>query len=369
MHYKNLDIKENHPLKKLTTFKIGGPARFLVEIGRKEEIKEAIEFAREKKAELLVLGGGSNMLVADKGFNGLVIKVNIKGVKVLKDNDGQVIIKAAAGEVWDGIAGKAIKSGWWGLENMSAIPGDVGGFVAQNAGAYGAECGDVLIQVEIYDTADGQFKRLNKKQCELGYRSSWFSRHREQYIITEAVLKLNKKGRPKLDYPDLKKYFADKKLTRPDLAQIRQAVIQIRRQKLPNWGVYGNAGSFIKNIVLSEAGYQRLRKKFIRNFDQRTSEKLADIKRKFSGSGAIKIPSAFLLDICGLKGARAGGAKVHEKQPLVIVNETGQATADEVMRLFQKIRRMVYEKTGVKLEPEVRLIGFRESERKNYFKL
>jgi len=373
---KDLGIKQNYPLNKLTTFKIGGPAKYYKEVREMEDVERLIKLANDKGLDILVIGGGSNLLVSDQGFDGLVIRVDIKGMKVLDQGDNHVKIEVGAGEIFDHLVLAAVKKDWWGVENMSGIPGRVGGFVVQNAGAYGQETVDVVESVDVYNIIEGKVEKIYKKDCQFGYRTSLFNNNRDKYLIFRAVVALNKPIAKKydgnlaqLEYPDLKKYFKEKGIKNPNIKQVREAVIFIRSNKFPSWGKYGNSGSFFKNLLLNQDEYKVLYDNVKRNFDAQVVEKLKQIKNKFPIDGAIKIPTNFLIDICGLKGLEINGVKVNEKQPVALINQSGKATSTGVMEMFKKVRQEVYQKTGMKLEPETRLVGFSQKELDVYFEL
>lgn len=370
MQYKSLSIQENYPLKDLITMKVGGPARYFLKVRQAREVKPGLEFARENNLAVLVLSGGSNLVVSGKGFSGLVMKINIKGFTVIEEDENHVLIKIGAGELWDEVVERAVESGWWGLENMSKIPGRVGAFVVQNAGAYGQECSEVLEGVEVFERQKREIKDLSQEECGFGYRQSIFnSSAKDKYIILNVILKLKKIGEASIKYPDIIKYFADKKIERPSLKQAREAVIYIRENKLPDPDSIPSAGSFFKNLLLSEAQYNVLLEKIELNFDAGIVAKVEKLKDKFSREGEIKVPTGFLIDICGLKGAESGGAKVYEKQALILINEKGEASVDDVMSLFKQVRQTVFAKTGMEIVPEPELVGFSKEELEKYFEL
>lgn len=364
-----MEIKENYPLKKLTTIQVGGPARFFVAVKSVAEVKEAVDWAKEKGLDIFVLSGGSNVVVSDKGFDGLVISINILGFDKVKEDEKNVWIKVGAGEVLDRVVERMVKNSWWGVENLSWIPGKVGACVVQNSGAYGQELGEVVESVEIFDWGGG-IKEISKDECKFGYRSSVFNNEwKDKLIILSATLKLARQSEAKIDYPDVKEYFKNKGVDKPGLKDIRQAIIYIRDNKLPKLDKVGSAGSFFKNLVLSSSEFEELLVNLKKNFGQEYVAKALELKNKFKVESGIKIPTAWLIEICGLKGAEVGHVKVYEKQPLVLITELGKATADEVLGLFSKVRREVYNKTGMKLEPEPRMVGFSSEEVEGYFKL
>ena len=375
-----LKIQENYSLNNLTTIKVGGAARFFARIKNVDELKEALEYAQHHSLNIFVISGGSNVVVSDNGFPGLAIQININGFEVVRENKKDVVLKIGAGEVWDKVVKRTVANGWWGIENLSWIPGRIGACAVQNSGAYGQEISDVIDELKVLEIASGEIKIFEKDECGYGYRTSIFNTgKRDQYIIVAVVLKLKKQGTiskgqginnlAKIDYPDVKKYFEERGLEQPSLQQIRQAIIYIRSNKLPDMSKVGNAGSFFKNIVVSGKEYDDFLEKIRENFGDEEVGKAEELKEKYRLGKEIKILTAWLIDICGLKGAQVGYVKVYEKQPLVLVTEPSKATADEVMRLFRKVRQAVYQKTGMKLLPEPRLVGFTDEELKGYFEI
>lgn len=375
-----LKIQENYSLNNLTTIKVGGAARFFARIKNVDELKEALEYAHHHSLNIFVISGGSNVVVSDNGFPGLAIQININGFEVVRENKKDVVLKIGAGEVWDKVVKRAVANGWWGIENLSWIPGRIGACAVQNSGAYGQEISDVIDELKVLEIASGEIKIFEKDECGYGYRTSIFNTgKRDQYIIVAVVLKLKKQGTiskgqginnlAKIDYPDVKKYFEERGLEQPSLQQIREAIIYIRSNKLPDMSKVGNAGSFFKNIVVSGKEYDDFLEKIRENFGDEEVGKAEELKEKYRLGKEIKILTAWLIDICGLKGAQVGYVKVYEKQPLVLVTEPSKATADEVMRLFRKVRQAVYQKTGMKLLPEPRLVGFTDEELKGYFEI
>ncbi len=365
-----LKIKENYPLAELTTMHVGGPAKYLIEVNSSEEIPLAIKWAKNKNMDFFILGGGSNVIVSDGGFDGVIIFINTKGREVVSRDNDNIKLKLAAGEVWDEVVKYAVGQGWWGVENLSAIPGSSGAVAVQNVGAYGVEAEDVLDKVEVYDIEQDQFKALDNKSCNFKYRYSVFKgEQRGKYVIVNIFLNLHKKGQLNADYKDVEEYFRKKNIAQPSLEQIRQAIISVRESKLPDWNVNGNCGSMFLNQVLGEVEYKKLKAKIKKNFSQQELEKLEYFKEYFWTKSGIKIPSAWLIDICGLKGKQIGRAQSYKNMPLVIINLDNQAKTKDILELIKLIRRVVFDKTGVVLDPEPNLVGFTNEEVNYYFKL
>lgn len=362
-----IEIKENISMKDRTTFGIGGPARYFLEAGTPEELIKAFNFADQKTIPVFILGGGSNILISDVGFPGLVVSVRNKGIEVIEENDNEVKIKVGSSEVWDEVVEYAVNHGWWGIENLSHIPGKTGGVPVQNVGAYGQEAKNVIESVEVFDVKNKVVKRITNNECAFGYRKSIFNKEAKgKFVVLSTIFKLKKQGEPNITYPDVIKYFKEKNIIAPTLEQVRKAIISIRDNKLPNPKIIGNAGSFFKNIVLSNNEYQELLGNMQKNFSNEVMQKITELKNKFSTDESIKIPAAFVIDICGLKGQKVGGAKVNEKQALVIVNDNNNATAKDVLELAKKVTTTVQEKTGIYITLEPELIGFTDKELQEY---
>ncbi|MDO8604194.1 MAG: UDP-N-acetylmuramate dehydrogenase [bacterium] len=333
----NIHIEENVNLAQFTTMRVGGNARFFVRVASANELKEAVFFAREKKLPIFVLGGGSNTLVSGTGFPGLVMKIEIKGV----DYSGTKIV-VGAGEVWDEVVRDVVAHNMWGIENLSLIPGSVGGAVVQNVGAYGMEARETIFSVEALDTKTMAIKTFLNSKCEFGYRESIFKKNKN-LIVLRTTLDLKEDSTPRTDYEDVKKYLAEQNISAPTLSMMRDIIIAIRTAKLPQPPL-GTAGSFFKNPVVSSEQYEKIKKAF------------PEMKAYIQGDGTVKLSGAWLLDHVGRwKGVRTGDVGVHEKQALILVNY-GSANADEIILLASEMKKSIKEKTGVTLEEEVVLL-------------
>ena len=336
-------ILKNVKLAPYTTFRIGGPAELFAEAKSLSEIKESVKFARKNKLKIFVLGGGSNILISDDGVRGLVLRLLIRGAD-FRDKGSFVLASVGAGEIWDKVVAWAVRHNFGGIENLSLIPGTVGGAVHQNIGAYGTELKDVLHSVNALNIKSGEVLRLSKKGCRFGYRDSIFQ-HKigKNYIVLSAVLRLDKKPKPKIIYSDLVKYFQNKK--EPSIQKIREAVIRIRRSKLiyPDQ-FFGTAGSFLKNPVISSGVYKRL------------IGLHPGLKGRISGRNLVKLSAGQLIELSGWKGKRIGSVGVSKKHALVLVNY-GRGRAQDIKKFASLIGSDVERKFGVKLEPEVRFVG------------
>lgn len=352
-----MKILENVLLAPYTTFKIGGPARFFCVVKNAIQAKQALLSAHEHKLPFFILGGGSNLLVSDQGYQGLVIKIENKGLEVLPDLfDSKVRISVASGESWDWFVKYAVEHNYWGIENLSHIPGSVGAIAVQNVGAYGQEAKNVIEAVEVLNTETAEISSLSGEQCQFGYRTSIFNTtHKGKYIIFSITFVLNTIPEPNLEYRDLQTKFYN--LT-PSLEEIRQAIIEIRDKKYPypTESKNGNAGSFFKNLSLTDAEYESLLQKVEVAFGKVKALELES--KKFVMPGGVKIPTAVLMDFCGLKDKKVGGAKINASQPLVIINETGTATAQNVLDLATLVTEALQNTLGVKISIEPNLLGF-----------
>lgn len=337
----SLNIQENISLNAHTTLQIGGFARYFVEVGNVEEVRAAMSFAQQNSLPLLVLGGGSNLLVSDEGFAGLVVKNIFKGLEITDEGE-TVRVVGGAGEVFDEVVEAVVARGYSGLENLSAIPGTLGATPVQNVGAYGVEIGELVDQVRAINLESGEEKIFLKSECKFNYRDSFFkSSEGRKYFITEVTLRLEKNSLPKISYADLAKCFPD---TTPAVGEIRNAVIKIRSAKFPDWHVVGTAGSFFKNPIIPREHYEQLAVQY------------KDLPHYEAGEGLVKIPLGYVLDkLCGLKGYRAGTVGLYEAQALVLVNYGG-ASALQVKEFVNEVAQKVFQKTQIKIEPEVNFV-------------
>jgi UDP-N-acetylmuramate dehydrogenase len=336
-----METKKNLLLKDFTTFQIGGPAKYFVVVKSIDDLREVFSFVKTRKLSLFVLGAGSNLLISDNGFSGLVIKNEIKGFKFVDKDDNKVHLEIGAGEIWDEIVALSVSMNLSGLENLSGIPGTVGGAAVQNAGAYGVEFKDCFVSATGLNSINGKEFIFKKSDCQYGYRNSIFKKNKK-YIITSVILELNKKPILNIEYAGLKNKLINEDNITP--LKIREAVLQIREEKLPDWHKIGTAGSFFKNPVISSKKYEGLKDQFplIPGFSE--------------AKGMVKVPLAWILDnICGLKGYKDGNVGLYDKQPIVLVN-FNKATASEIINLSNKIKKIVKEKTGIEIEEEVEKI-------------
>jgi UDP-N-acetylmuramate dehydrogenase len=346
-----MTIEENIPLAPLTTFHIGGPARCLAHVQDIKEMHEALSFAKKKELQVLILGGGSNVLIADAGFEGLVIKIEIAGVEIKKEGE-KVFLIAGAGENWDALVQKAVAENLWGVENLSGIPGTVGAAPVQNIGAYGTELKDTLAWVEALDTRSGGSKKFLNSECGFSYRSSIFKKEAGRFVVLRVALQLSVLPKPNISYRDLLQVFSEN--MHPTLGEIRTAVLAIRAAKFPDLAKEGTAGSFFLNPIVSKDLATKLAEQYPGLPQFLAEEGLPD------GKASVKLSLAWLLDhVLNLRGLRRGRARLFEKQPLVIVAEhppAGGCSARDVVALAEEVEWQVKEKIGIEIEREVRIL-------------
>lgn len=343
-----MEIKKDYDISHLNTFGVHAKAYYFVEINREEEIPALFSLEEFKNNKKLFLGGGSNVLFT-KDFDGIVILNKLKGIEIIKETKEDVVVRGMSGEIWHDLVSFAVEKGYWGIENLAFVPGTVGAAPMQNIGAYGAELKNTLESVETIEIETGNKKVFNKEECQLGYRDSVFKNNlKDKFFIVAVTLKLSKVAKQNTSYKFLSEYLEKNNILVKNPKDISEAVTTIRKSKLPDPKVIGNAGSFFKNIFL-------------------TSEKIIEIKKKypdmpfFEEGSVTKIPAAWLIEQCGpaigtsWKGHRIGNVGIHNKQALVIVNHGG-ATGGEVKALAMQIVASVKEKFGLELVPEVNLI-------------
>ncbi len=339
-----MDILENIPLKEHTTLRLGGDARFFVSVHDVNELREALSFAEEKMLPVKIIGGGSNVLFTDEGWEGLIIHMAITGREYDEDSRGDARVTVGAGEIWDQLVEETVSQGLWGLENLSRIPGTVGAAPVQNIGAYGVEVKDVIDWVEVLDVETKNLHILSVNECNFSYRDSVFKhKEGEKFIVTRVTFRLSTYPKPMLEYKDLREYF-NGKTDEVTVGDVRDAVNTIREKKFPNLTHVGTAGSFFKNPVISKTLLSEM-----------TAWLDADVPFFEVDEHHVKIPLAWILERLGLKGMREGNVGCWEKQPLVLVHYGG-GTSEEFLNFVNKISDIVKNKTNIKIEPEVNII-------------
>lgn len=348
-----MNIQQNVPLAPYTTFKVGGPARFFVAAYSEQDIQHAVEFAASRKLALFVLGGGSNLVVSDQGWPGLVIKISIPGVHSDTGN-GKMLFHVGSGEDWDAFVAKTVAAGCAGIECLSGIPGTTGGTPVQNVGAYGQEVAETIASVRVLELANGKVSEMPNAQCGFSYRTSIFnSTQRDRYIVLATTFVLTPGGRPRIEYADLKKHFAGAS-SPPTLAATRDAVRAIRHSKAmlitPDDEDCRSAGSFFKNPILTTDEYEALNK-IIRSLNKQVPTYPA-------GEGKVKVAGAWLVENAGFyKGYSLGPVGISRKHSLAIVNRGG-AKATDIVALKNQVQQGVKQKFGVELHPEPVFVGF-----------
>lgn len=339
-----MQIEKDKSLKEFTTFRIGGKAQFFCVVQNEDEVGEAVVFAQEKKLPIFVLGGGSNILISDNGFAGLVVKMEMNGIEFIDDENGNTRVTVKAGEGWDDFVRIAVEKSLYGIENLSLIPGTVGAAPVQNIGAYGCEVKDTIDTVRVFDTKENTFKDFSNFDCQFGYRDSLFKREAGRYIVTVVTFILKKNGKVNIDYKDVREYFAAKDIENPSLAGVRNAVVEIRNNKLPNVKKVGTAGSYFKNPIISSVLSKELKTKY------------PELPIYPLNDTHVKVSLAWIIDrICGFKGVVKGNVGTYRNQALVIVNNRN-ATAAEIISFADEIKKIVKEKTGIEIEEEVQMI-------------
>ena len=349
-------LQENISLAPLTTFRLGGAARFFVEAKSPADVAETVALAQARGLPLFVLGGGSNLLVADSGWPGLVLKVAIAGIdqRPGHDAEGRVLFDAGAGESWDRFVSHAVMARCAGVECLSGIPGSVGGTPVQNVGAYGQEVSQTIESVGVFDRKDGQVREFCNEACGFAYRASIFNTtERGRFIILRVTYQLTPGGEPYIGYTDLKQHFEGRE-TLPNLAETREAVRHIRARKgmliVAGDPDCQSAGSFFKNPVLSETQHADLEK--------RATTKGLYLPSYPALEKSRKVSAAWLVEKSGFaRGYGFGHVGISSKHALAIVNRGG-ATATEVLTLKDQIQQRVKEIWDVQLEPEPVMVGF-----------
>lgn len=337
-----MQIHQNFSLKNYNTFGIEAKAKQFVAVHNLDQLKSVLEHHKNDKK--FILGGGSNMLLT-QDIDALVIHVDLKGKKVLKEDENFVWVESNAGENWHEFVLWTIEQDFGGLENMSLIPGNVGTTPVQNIGAYGAEIKDTFVSCDAMNIETHEIKTFTKSECNFGYRESIFKHEaKDKFIITSVVFKLTKcNHKISVEYGDIKAELAKNNITNPTIKDVSNAVIAIRQSKLPNPKELGNSGSFFKNPVISKVEFLKVQEKF------------PDVKYFEISETEVKVPAGWLIEHAGLKGYRNGDAGVHKNQALVLVNY-GNATGQDILNLSKYVQKTVFDKYGIAIEAEVNVI-------------
>ena len=348
-----MTIRERVALAPLTTLQVGGEARYFAEARSEDDVAAAVEYAKTHNLPLFVLGGGSNLVIADSGFPGLVLRIAIGGLEG-EISGNTVVFKVGAGYEWDAFVAHAVAQGCAGVECLSGIPGSVGGTPVQNVGAYGQDVAETIESVQAFDLADNRVVILSRSACGFQYRSSIFNgQKRGRHVILRVQYRLHRGGAPTLKYADLQRHFGGSK-TLPTLSDVREAVLTIRRAKgmllVPGDSDSRSAGSFFKNPVLTADQFGRLRTQAV--------AKGLEIPHYPALDAAHKVSAAWLVEHSGCgKGFRLGAAGISSKHALAIIN-IGDARASDIVRLKETIQQRVLSEWGIALEPEPVFVGF-----------
>ena len=335
-------LQENFSLKPYNTFGIEVKARYFATFENVAELQQLLQHPEIKNAEKLILGGGSNVLFT-QDFEGAVLKNNVKGISVIDQNEDFAFVKAGSGEVWHEMVLFCIEHGLAGVENLSLIPGTVGAAPLQNIGAYGVELKDVFERLEAVNVETGELETFNKEACDFGYRESYFKKAgKGKYIIVSVTLRLRKKPEFNTSYGDIQKTLAAMEITDLNLKAISEAVCAIRKSKLPDPAVIGNAGSFFKNPEVDKTVFENLKKLH------------PEMPGYVVSETKIKVPAGWLIEQLGWKGKQIENYGVHKNQALVLVNYGG-AEGNKIKALAHEIIASVKEKFGIELSPEVNI--------------
>lgn len=338
-----ITIQTNVSLRPYNTFGIDATARFFVVINTLEELIEVLQMPDYQYIPKLILGGGSNLLLT-QNFEGLVIKINLKGIEKIKEDDQHIWLRVGAGEVWHEFVLYCIEHHYAGIENLSLIPGTVGAAPRQNIGAYGVEIKEVFEELTALDLTTLQLTTYDLPTCRFGYRESIFKHEAKgKTIIVNVTFRLNKNPIFHINYGDIQKTLAEMGVTDLNIKAVSDAVIQIRQSKLPNPAEIGNAGSFFKNPEISKVQFEQLKDLHPSLPGYPTSDTM------------VKVPAGWLIEQAGWKGHRTGNVGVHARQALVLVNYGG-GTGLEIKTLAQKVQASVFEKFGIHLSAEVNFV-------------
>lgn len=338
-----MKIETNYSLKKHNTFNLDVNSTFFSELKNIDELIELTENKIFRENIFLIIGEGSNILFT-KNYEGLIIKLQFDSIQFLEEDENHVLVKVGAGFNWHNFVLYCIKKGWGGIENLSLIPGTVGAAPIQNIGAYGQEFKDTFYSLTYFDLIENKLKIIKKENCKFGYRDSIFKNElKGKFIITDVTFKLNKKHSLNYSYGTIEEELKKCGKKNFTIKDISDAVISIRKSKLPNPAEIGNAGSFFKNPIIENNLFEKIKLKF---------ENVPSYPEK---ENKVKIPAAWLIEKCGWKGYRKGNIGVHEKQPLVLVNYGG-GNGEEIKLLSDEIKKSVFEIFNIKLEAEVTII-------------
>ena len=332
----------DYSLLPYNTFGMNVRAARFIEYNSEDELRELLLSGKILPGSWLHIGGGSNLLFT-KNYEGTILHSGIKGCELLSETDEAVEVRVGAGERWDDFVKYTVANGWYGAENLSLIPGEVGASAVQNIGAYGVEVKDLIASVEAINVADGMFRRFTNEECRYAYRDSIFKKElKGQYIITHVTYRLGKKAVFRLNYGNVRSEL-ERNACAVTLDNVRRVIVRIRKEKLPDPAEKGNVGSFFMNPFIPKEQFETLKQSY------------PDLPFFPADNGKVKVPAGWLIEKCGWKGRSMGRVSVYDKQALVIVND-GNATGDEVVRLADAVIASVYEKFGIAIFPEVNYV-------------
>ncbi len=339
-----IKVEENVSLKTYNTFGINATAKYLCRVTAENQMVHLVQSPIFKKEKYYILGGGSNVLFT-KDFDGLIIKDEIKGIETVSETDSHIMVKAYGGENWHEFVMHAVANDWGGIENLSLIPGTVGAAPMQNIGAYGVEIKNLIEEVAAIELSTGLLKTFANDECAFGYRESVFKKGlAKKYFISSVTLRLSKKNHQlNTTYGTLQETLKAMNVTQPTIQSISNAVIHIRKSKLPDPALIGNAGSFFKNPTIGVNQFKKLQSSY------------STIPGYPIDNQNIKVPAGWLIEQCGWKGKRIGNVGVHPQQALVLVNY-GEGKGAEILSLSNEIQVAVFEKFQIKLTPEVNIL-------------
>lgn len=337
-------IKENVSLKPYNTFGVEAITKYFAVASNQDEVREILNWTKENNQKILLLSGGSNMLIVND-WDGLALKIEMHGIEIVESNEDEAIVKVNSAEVWNDFVQWCIERDLGGLENLSLIPGRAGTAPIQNIGAYGVEIKDTMTELTALEIATGQLRTFTNEQCKFGYRDSVFKNElKGQYLILDVSFKLTKKNHKlHTEYGAIRNELAQMGIENPTIKDVAQAVIKIRQSKLPDPKKIGNSGSFFKNPIIDQKLFNELKLKF------------PEIVGYPSGDDKVKVAAGWLIENAGWKGKRFEDAGVHKDQALVLVNY-GNATGKEIYDLSEKIIQDIFEKYNIQLEREVNVI-------------
>jgi UDP-N-acetylmuramate dehydrogenase len=335
-----MDIHTNIPIRNLTTMRIGGPARFFAEVKTPEQLQSLYKNAQAKNIPVFVIGGGSNILAQDEGFKGLLLRIRIPGFEIIQDDLNTTTIKIGAGEDWDEVVARTVQMRLTGIEALSAIPGTAGAAPVQNIGAYGQEIAETLVSLEAYDTSNHVFVAIKHDECGFGYRHSIFrGSEKGRYVITSITLKLSKNLPTPPFYESLQSYIDERTIQLITHDTVRNAVIDIRKDKLPDPALKPSSGSFFKNSQIEEWQLNEIKKNY------------PDITAYEMGNGKYKVSTGWFIEKCGFKGKLIHGIRVNEKNCLVLINESANGY-DDLSKARDEIADAVRDTFQVHIEQE-----------------